>query len=115
MAVGDVTTGAGLGAYQVSFNHPNAGNTHFPFTDNAAYISYDSTKTLVLRTYDGTSFVTVATFTAERGLTMPELASDASAPAANNGTLYLKDNGAGKTQLAVRFATGAVQILATEP
>jgi hypothetical protein len=41
--------------------------------------------------------------------------ADPAAPAANNAVLYAKDNGAGKTQLAVRFNTGAVQILATEP
>jgi hypothetical protein len=29
--------------------------------------------------------------------------------------LYAKDNGSGKTQLVVRFASGAVQVLATEP
>ena len=34
---------------------------------------------------------------------------------AYGGLLYLKDNGSGKTQLCVRFATGAVQVLATEP
>lgn len=41
--------------------------------------------------------------------------ADPAAPATNNARLYAKDNGAGKTQLAVRFPTGAVQILATEP
>jgi hypothetical protein len=41
--------------------------------------------------------------------------SDAAAPAANKGRLYLRDNGAGKTQLVVRFPTGAVQVIATEP
>jgi hypothetical protein len=40
--------------------------------------------------------------------------SDPSAPAANKARLYVKDN-AGKTQLAVRFPTGAVQVIATEP
>ena len=44
-----------------------------------------------------------------------ELAADPAAPAANGARLYLKDNGAGKTQLCVRFATGAVQVIATEP
>lgn len=44
-----------------------------------------------------------------------EKASDPSAPAANTGILYFKDNGAGKTQLCVRFATGAVQVIATQP
>jgi len=37
------------------------------------------------------------------------------APVVNRGRLFFQDNGAGKTQLAVRFNTGAVQILATEP
>jgi len=35
--------------------------------------------------------------------------------AANEARVYIKDNGAGKTQLAVRFATGVEQIIATEP
>lgn len=38
-----------------------------------------------------------------------------SAPAANKARLFTQDNGAGKTQLVVRFATGAIQVLATEP
>ncbi len=37
------------------------------------------------------------------------------APGADIGTLYLDDNGAGKTRLNIRFATGAVQVLATQP
>lgn len=41
--------------------------------------------------------------------------SDPSAPATNYGRLYFRDNGAGKTQLVVRFPTGAVQVIATEP
>lgn len=41
--------------------------------------------------------------------------ADPDAPAANKGRLYFRDNGSGKTQLVVRFATGAVQVLATEP
>lgn len=44
----------------------------------------------------------------------PEISAP-SAPSANRGILYTKDNGSGKTQLAVRFATGAEQIIATEP
>lgn len=34
--------------------------------------------------------------------------------AANQGRLYIRDNG-GKTQLAIVFASGAVQVIATEP
>ena len=41
--------------------------------------------------------------------------SDPAAPASNSGRLYFRDNGAGKTQLVVRFPTGAVQVIATEP
>lgn len=37
------------------------------------------------------------------------------AATADQGRVYARDNGAGKTQLCVRFATGAIQILATEP
>lgn len=38
-----------------------------------------------------------------------------SAPAANTARLYVDDNGAGKTRLNVRFNTGAVQVIATQP
>ena len=40
---------------------------------------------------------------------------DPAAPAAGGALLYARDNGAGKTQLCVRFALGAIQVLATEP
>lgn len=46
---------------------------------------------------------------------LTERTSDPAAPAANAARLYLKDNGAGKTQLCVRFASGVVQIVSTEP
>jgi hypothetical protein len=41
--------------------------------------------------------------------------SEPSAPAANGAVLFAQDNGSGKTQLCVRFATGAAQCFATEP
>ena len=44
----------------------------------------------------------------------PEIA-DPAAPAADHGKMYFRDNGSGKTQLVVRFPTGAVQVIATEP
>lgn len=46
---------------------------------------------------------------------MEELSSDPSAPSANRVRLFLKDTGGGKSQLTARFATGAVQVVATEP
>ena len=41
--------------------------------------------------------------------------SDPAAPVTNIARLYVRDNGAGKSQLVVRFPTGAIQVLATEP
>lgn len=41
--------------------------------------------------------------------------TDPTAPAVNQGKLYLRDNGSGKTQFCVRFNTGAVQVIATQP
>jgi hypothetical protein len=37
-----------------------------------------------------------------------------SAPGANRARLFVRDNGAGKTQLCVRFATGSVKLIAQE-
>lgn len=53
--------------------------------------------------------------TAGAAIESVELAADPSAPAANSGRIYFRDNGSGKTQMCVRFATGAAQVLATEP
>jgi len=36
------------------------------------------------------------------------------APVANRAKLFVRDNGSGKTQLCVRFHTGAVKVLATQ-
>lgn len=41
--------------------------------------------------------------------------ADFAAGATNNARVYARDNGSGKTQLVVRFPTGVVQVLATEP
>lgn len=41
--------------------------------------------------------------------------TDPAAPVTNKARLYARDNGAGKTELVVRFATGAIQVLSTEP
>jgi hypothetical protein len=38
-----------------------------------------------------------------------------SAPGSNHARLFIRDNGSGKTQLCVRFHTGAVKVLATQP
>lgn len=38
-----------------------------------------------------------------------------SAPRSNHAKLFIRDNGSGKTQLCVRFHTGATKVLATQP
>lgn len=48
------------------------------------------------------------------GLEMVEMTAPAAAPA-NSGRLFLQDNGAGKTQLMIIFASGAAQQIAIEP
>lgn len=44
-----------------------------------------------------------------------ELAADPAAGAINSARFYARDNGAGKTQIVARFASGGVQVIATEP
>lgn len=41
--------------------------------------------------------------------------TDPPAPAADEAVIFARDNGAGKTQVCVRFGTGAVQVISTEP
>lgn len=45
---------------------------------------------------------------------MKERASDPVSPAADNLRLYARDNGSGATQMAVKFPSGAVSVLATD-
>jgi len=56
----------------------------------------------------------LASGTTDNYIEMEEM-TDPTAPPSDQARIYTKDNGAGKTQLAVRFPTGAVQIIATEP
>lgn len=51
---------------------------------------------------------------ADRGMVMTEQTAPA-APAADQGHLFVRDNGAGKTQLCIIFNTGAIQVIATQP
>ena len=48
------------------------------------------------------------------GLAMVERAIDAPVAAANAATMYLLDNGAGKTQLRIIFSSGSAIVLATQ-
>jgi hypothetical protein len=47
-------------------------------------------------------------------LQLDKITAPASAPA-NSGYLFVQDNGAGKMQLAAKFPSGAIQVIATEP
>ena len=44
-----------------------------------------------------------------------EQTTDPAAPAADGARVFTKDNGSGKTQLCVRFNTGATVVIATQP
>lgn len=55
------------------------------------------------------NFLTAAAF-----MQFTEMTEPSNGPA-NSGRLFTKDNGAGKTQLCVRFNTGVTQVIATEP
>lgn len=48
------------------------------------------------------------------GIEFTEMSAPA-AGASNSARVFCRDNGSGKTQLCVRFATGAIQVIATEP
>lgn len=41
--------------------------------------------------------------------------TDPAAPGANRGRIYIKDNGSGKSQLVVNFASGSVVTIASDP
>ncbi|MBX5461473.1 MAG: hypothetical protein IRZ28_10335 [Steroidobacteraceae bacterium] len=41
--------------------------------------------------------------------------TDPAAPGANRGRIYIKNNGSGKSQLVVKFASGAIVTIATDP
>jgi hypothetical protein len=49
------------------------------------------------------------------GLQFAEAATDLPAPGANGARLFTRRSGSGKTQLVVRFHTGKVVVIATEP
>jgi hypothetical protein len=90
--------------YAVSNQYMN-GSTPTPMDDTiGTYNSGTAVNTNYLNPITTTSY-----------LEGTELGADPAAPASNKGRLYFRDNGVGKTQLACRFPTGVVQVVATEP
>lgn len=69
-------------------------------------------------TFDASSGAMIAHFAGElhldKQIELTEIA-DPAAPDANGARLYARDNGVGKTQIVAVFATGAVQVIATQP
>ena len=99
-----VTNGAGL--YIQGAPAPSGGANY------AIWVDADDTR------LDGQLIMPALTIGPENSgnfIQMTEMSSDAAAPAANTVKMYVRDNGAGKTQVVARFATGAVQVMATEP
>jgi len=107
---------------------PSSSNYALNGTATTTHLNVASGGTLRLRVANGNyvSLTSTAMQVENVPITMPstdgtgylqivEQASSPAAGAANSARIYAKDNGSGKTQLIVRFASGAEQVLATEP
>ena len=107
----------GGGAYSTVFGETAqvAGTTQFGTAiGRAATVASGHVRSVAL----GSTTTTTAADQVQIGgrhIELTELATDPAAPATDGARLFTKDNGAGKSQLCVRFNTGAVQVLATQP
>ena len=61
------------------------------------------------------SLLGVALTMGPNATTMKEMTTVPAAPPTDHVVIYADDNGSGKTRIRARFATGAVQTLATQP
>lgn len=100
----DLSTAIGTLAQATVTRATALGHTATAGHDNAVALGYGVSSTAANQIEIGA-----------RHLEGVELGADPAAPATDGFRLYAKDNGAGKTQLCVRFPTGAVQVIATEP
>lgn len=85
---------------------------------NYAMLSTDNSGTLQLGTNmscAGASLIGASSIQGVTGYIEGVETTDPAAPSSDRGRMYYRDNGSGKTQLCVRFSTGAVQVIATEP
>lgn len=94
-------------------NYLATGGASTPYTNGAGHTGAD------IR-WDGNTLVDTDDWLTYRAMIFDESGwasggTQPAAPAANQGTLFARDNGAGKTQLCVIFNTGVVQVLATQP
>ena len=121
-----VTTGAGLydhiltntGAYRFINAAGTTSANYGMYGDSSNNINFDvpaGTDSLNFR-FAGILVGWLQSQSAGMGLLFEgESSADHAAPSANGAVIYTKDNGAGKTLVVCRFATGAVQTIATEP
>lgn len=91
---------------------------HNGYNDGGAYVSTSATTTREETNAAGTTHYwggnAVRRESVAGHLEFQEIGDPGSA-VANGARLCTRDNGAGKTQLIVKFATGVVQVIATEP
>jgi hypothetical protein len=100
----DLSTAVGTGATASVTRATALGHTATAGHDNAVALGYGVSSTAANQVQVGA-----------RHIEGVELGADPVAPAVDGFRLYAKDNGAGKTGLYVRFATGAVVQIAVEP
>lgn len=94
------------------------GNGRFQIGDgtNAPDVDVQRSAANVLQLGTGDAFhVGAATDAGGNYVQFFEQTADPAAGATNTARLFAKDNGSGKTQLVVRFPSGVVQVIATEP
>jgi len=109
--------GSGYGAIYPENLSPSTTNYLLKALASGLANSLNSASNLYLRindvpvvnlTNDNASFIDAA-------IEGNELGSEPTAPAANGFRIFAVDNGSGKTVLKVKFATGAAQVIATQP
>jgi hypothetical protein len=100
-------TGASYGGIGVPVNDTWV----FSTDSNYIYFKNNSSATMGLFAMDGV----VPYFYTPGKIQLLEISEPGNPGTGNTDFLFLKDNGAGKTQLCVRFRTGVTQVIETEP
>lgn len=87
----------------------------FKLANSATLTAISATEIQASGVFRAGGFKTINTTTGN--IELREQSADPAAPVANGGLVYLRDSPTtpGKTQLVVRFNTGAIQVIATEP
>lgn len=107
---GGLSWGSGSAAQDVALSRVNAGSALQVTNDAGGAAALDVFGTITSGKVGADLIVLDA-----NGFMELHERTDPAAPAANNARLYIRDNGSGKTQFCVRYATGVVQVLNTQP